>query len=220
MSKKKNRVSAGLFLLSFLIIFASGCDKYTRHKVLTFFFTGVPPLEGEVEKKAGEVQGGKAVKRRSISEVKYFIHGPYSAGECDQCHESSSTYSFTTGSKKKAGVTSGVKGGLPGRLVLPLKKLCIECHVAKSAQRAYVNGLVTHGPLATGSCTLCHDPHRSPFQYMLLKEKSIDLCTQCHSKGYLLEKEEHAKNKDCISCHNPHIGKNSFLLKKDFNEVF
>ena len=32
-----------------LMIFAmtAGCDKYARHKFLTFFFTGVPPLEEE-----------------------------------------------------------------------------------------------------------------------------------------------------------------------------
>jgi len=55
---------------------------------------------------------------------------------------------------------------------------------------------------------------------MLLKEKTTELCTQCHSKGYIQETEGHVKGEECTACHNAHMGADSFLLKKDFDEAF
>lgn len=207
-----------------LMIFAmtAGCDKYTRHNVLTFFFTGVPPLEEE--KKVEEMDTVKILtmekkKKRTPIEPVSFAHGPYAAGHCDTCHEASATVGFRKTDKMKVGGIPGL-GGIPGRLVAPLRELCIDCHTQKSAVLAYSSDLWVHGPVAHGDCIVCHSPHRSPSQYMLLKEKSIELCTQCHTKGYMLEIEEHKEEKECNLCHNPHLGKDRFLLKKDFNEVF
>lgn len=225
-NKRRNWVLAGLFLLSFLILFISGCDKYTRHEVLTFFFTGVPLLEEDKkaeagEKKTAEVQLAKNKKKRRkiIRKSKFFVHGPSAAGQCYQCHDTSGTFAFRKTGKKEVGDIPRL-GELSGRLVAPLEDICTECHIQKLARSANSKDFWLHGPVAGGNCTFCHSPHQSPFQYMLLKEKSIELCTQCHVKGYVLEIEEHKKDKECISCHNPHIGKSRFLLKKDFNEMF
>lgn len=224
MSRKQlSKVSAGLFLFS-LFLFGSGCDKHTKHKVLTFFFTGVPPLEEKKKDATAEtkVAGAEEEKKKTgvTREVRFFAHGPKAANECFQCHDTSGSITFRKSFQSKTQTASLKQSAISGRLVAPLEKLCIECHTAKSAQSAYTNGLSMHGPLATGSCTFCHNPHQSRFQYMLIKEKTWNLCTECHSTGYLAETEEHKKGKDCILCHNPHFGKNSFLLKKDFNEVF
>jgi predicted CXXCH cytochrome family protein len=218
-----DNLKTGMFLIcTSILIFITGCDKYTRHKVLTFFFTGVPPLEEEkkpvIEEKVEEVQQIKKRKKPDLRVVS-FSHGPFASGQCYQCHEISSTVGFRRFGEK-AGVRVRTIQQIPGRLVTPLEELCIECHTSKSLTTAYSRGLWTHGPVANGDCTVCHNPHRSFFQYMLLKEKSTELCAECHAGGYLMQIEEHKKDKECITCHNPHVGKDRFLLKKDFNEVF
>lgn len=205
----------------------AGCDKYARHKILTFFFTGVPPLE---EEGAAQVKDEARLlptddkkqqqKKRLPPPIVSFTHGPFGAGQCYQCHETSATVGFRKHEKGKPESLPKLEQGMPGRLVTQLKTLCIECHTLKSTVSAYSSGLWVHGPVAGGDCIVCHSPHRSPSQYMLLKEKSIELCTQCHTKGYMLEIEEHKEEKECNLCHNPHLGKDRFLLKKAFNEVF
>lgn len=210
-----------------LMIFAmtAGCDKYTKHKILTFFFTGVPPLEEEGTAQVKDETripptDDKKKEKRLPPPIVSFTHGPFGAGQCYQCHETSATVGFRKHEKGKPEGVPKLEQGVPGRLATELKTLCIECHTLKSAVLAYSSGLWVHGPVADGDCIVCHSPHRSPSQYMLLKEKSIELCTQCHTKGYMLEIEEHKEEKECNLCHNPHLGKDRFLLKKDFNEVF
>ncbi len=220
-NKRRNRVLAGLFLLSFLIIFTSGCDKYTRHEVLTFFFTGVP--HPDEEKEVPGVLAGK-IKGKPIPEAEYFVHGPSAAKQCYHCHMMSSGFGFRNTGRKETGripmLGLGVGRQTSGMFVAPLKDLCTECHIQKSDKSANGEDLWLHGPVASGNCTTCHSPHKSRFQYMLLKEKSIELCGQCHPKGQIREIEEHTKDKECSACHNPHRGKDRLLLKKDFNEVF
>ncbi len=223
--KRPNKILTAFTLLGILFIFTTGCDKHTKYKVLTFFFTGVPPPEESKKDKAVEnaqivMAKTKNNKKKIKRQILVFSHGPYGAGQCYQCHDISASVSFKTFRKKKSRGIAGQGRGIPGRLVAPLKELCTECHLEKSAQAAHSKDLWLHGPAANGNCTACHNPHRSAFQYMLLKEKTTELCMQCHSGGYILKTEEHTNDRECISCHNPHLGKNRFLLKKDFNEVF
>lgn len=219
-----------LVIVAALMIFTmtAGCDKYTKHKVLTFFFTGVPPLD---EEGAAQVKDETRIqptddkgdrKGKGLPPlIASFAHGPFGAGQCYQCHETSATVGFRKYEKEKPEGLPKLEQAMPGRLATQLKTLCIECHTLKSAVSAYSSGLWVHGPVADGDCIVCHSPHRSPFQYMLLKGKSVELCTQCHIRGrYMLEIEEHKEEKECNLCHNPHLGKDRFLLKKDFNEVF
>lgn len=223
--ERPNKILTAFALLGILFIFTTGCDKHTKYKVLTFFFTGVPPLEEGKKDEAVEnaqivMAKTKNNKKKIKPQVLVFSHGPYGAGQCYQCHNISASVSFKTFRKKKSRGIAGQGRGIPGRLVMPLKELCTECHPQKSAQTAHSKNLWLHGPAANGNCTACHNPHRSAFQYMLLKEKTTELCMQCHSGGYIMKTEEHTNDRECISCHNPHMGKNKFLLKKDFNEVF
>ncbi len=160
--RRQNRTLIGIVLLGIFMIFTSGCDKYTRHEVLTFFFTGVPPLE---EGEAAEGQVLKKIKGKPIPEVNYFVHGPYAAKQCYQCHALSPAVSFKETGKR--GVYSIPLGGqLVGILVTPLKGLCLECHPPKPVRAAHWSD---KAPVSEGNCTFCHDPHRSPFRYMLRK---------------------------------------------------
>jgi predicted CXXCH cytochrome family protein len=53
--------------------------------------------------------------------------------------------------------------------------LCNDCHEKKMFQ-----GKVVHGPVASGPCTECHDPHSSDFTALLNKEP-VAVCFDCHS---------------------------------------
>lgn len=201
-----------------LTALSAGCDRHTKHKVLTFFFTGVPPLEGEQNTASASTQG-KTGKHAPV--VTAFIHGPKAAGQCYQCHETSNSLQFKgTGGKPLRSFGKSRRTGITGRLVTPLKDLCTECHTSKSAESVYMKELWLHGPVASGNCTACHDPHSSSYEYMLLEGRSPDLCTRCHTGEFMLITEDHTASSECVSCHNAHMGKNRFLLKKDYDEIF
>jgi predicted CXXCH cytochrome family protein len=210
-------ISLVLVVTGILVLFTAGCDKYTKHEVLTFFFTGVPsPDEKNTTAEAGKRRVVEKPKKKKIPVM--YIHGPKAAGECFHCHNTDSTQSFRTvkrgtGMPKLTDIT-------PGRLTTSKQELCIQCHATKSAELMFTDNLWVHGPLADGLCTACHDYHATKFPYMLFSDSSIVLCTQCHEKGYITQIEEHIKEEECISCHNPHMGANRLLLKKDYDEVF
>ncbi len=157
--KNLNKALMGIALLGIFIIFTSGCGKYTRHEVLTFFFTGVPPIEGEKG-----VQEVKKIKGKIIPETTYFAHGPYAAGQCYQCHVMSPAFGFRKAGGKVVSSFPGLGGQVPGLLVTPLKDLCLECHPSKPVRAAHWSD---KAPVSEGSCTFCHNPHQSPFRYML-----------------------------------------------------
>ncbi len=46
-SVKKRIVLDSVILAGILLAVVSGCDRGARHKVLTFFFEGVPPLDAD-----------------------------------------------------------------------------------------------------------------------------------------------------------------------------
>jgi len=56
---------------------------------------------------------------------------------------------------------------------------------------------------------------------MLKGKDSVDLCTTaCHAKGEFQKTKAHSKEKekDCLECHNPHVGKSAQLLRSDYDE--
>ena len=208
-------------IITALCVFAAqGCDKYTRYKALTFFFTGVPHPEKQVDfavsKQRKIVEEGEEGETVTVLSS---IHGPYAAGQCFLCHEVNTTAALRKGAKGE-GVARRFDSGLPGRLLSPIKDLCIECHPTKSMKSAFSQDLWIHGPVSSGLCTVCHSPHSTQFSYMLRKGNSNEMCAICHEPGFISQSEDHIEGKDCISCHNAHLGKNRFLLKKDYDEVY
>jgi predicted CXXCH cytochrome family protein len=225
----KGRSRSFLLALAAILVvaFGFGCDRYARHKVLTFFFTGVPPLEEgkkapekekEPEKKAAEER--KEPKRRAVIKATRFSHGPYASGACYLCHETSQTGGFRGLGKKEEAAGSVAKAGVvPGKLVAPLRELCAGCHETKSKERARREGLWVHGPVSAGYCTVCHGPHAGPQPYLLLK-KANESCLGCHAEGLIFSKALHEGKKECLSCHNAHFGKNSRLLTAEYRETW
>lgn len=226
------------FLAAALVLTAlAGCDRLSRHKVMTFFFTGVPSLEEqdkmkeaarEEAKKPKEarkpketvtVASAKSERARSVAvRATRFSHGPYAANECYQCHEISASGGFRGFGKQEEAAGSLAKAGIvPGKMVAPWNELCVGCHTSKKPEKAYQTGLWVHGPVSNGYCIVCHAPHASPEPYLLLK-KPDELCAECHAAGLIFNKAMHKDRADCTACHNPHVGKDSRLLKVELEE--
>jgi predicted CXXCH cytochrome family protein len=218
-----DRLSLCVLILAVLTTFISGCSQETKHKVLTFFFTGVPPPE---EEKKSEVEKDKApeaaqVEKEVVPQVTIYSHPLTAAGLCSQCHESTADFTRFGGRGRRVIFRKG-SGPSPGKLVVDSKKLCVMCHKDKSASEALTAGLWMHPTSANGDCKACHDPHQSTNPYVLI-EKPENICTQCHKEDEMMakviDKEAHRQPSDCLSCHNPHLGKDRVLLTKDYKEV-
>jgi predicted CXXCH cytochrome family protein len=201
----------------------AGCTPVARYKTLTFFFTGVPPMgeEEKDEEEAARTVVAKVVKKQSVVvKSTRFTHGPYAANECYQCHEVSGSGGFRGFGKRDEAAGSIAKAGIvPGKMVAPMGELCSGCHDSKSPAKAQKAGLWVHGPVSTGYCVFCHGPHAGPEPYMLLKQADA-LCVDCHAAGLVFSPAVHKGRPDCSACHNPHLGKDSRLLKADYRELW
>jgi len=216
-AKRLYMILIRMVMLSVLITSISGCDRQAKHKVLTFFFTGVPPLEEQAQKKEGaEKDKTKEVEKKAAPQPTLYTHPLTAARLCNQCHQTTANFGLF-GQKGRPFIYG--KGGLaPGPLVVPRKELCTTCHKDKSAAETITEGLWLHPTSAKGDCYVCHDPHQSTSPYMLL-ETPQQICIPCHTDPKVIELEAHKQPGDCLTCHNPHLGKNRLLLKKDYKEV-
>ena len=176
-----------------LAVQGAGCaTPEERHRVLTIFFDGVPPLHPvELELMPEEFGEGNPpqIARAAVVNLNASVHGPYAEKECDQCH--SSRYS--------------------NRLKAEKEELCWSCH-----DREDFAGEVVHGPFEAGFCQGCHDPHRSENEYLLVSD-SADLCEGCHVQYDMAAIAEHRSGEAdlCQSCHDPHAADRKFMLKSN-----
>lgn len=163
-----------------LSLFAIGCDPAARHRVLTTFFDGVPPLEQEPAPGAPAAPAVAAPREAGLR-----AHGPYAARMCNACHTAAAR----------------------NELVAPREKLCFHCHEFPTDKK-YV-----HGPLASGGCIACHDPHSSRYRYMLLS-RSDGFCLHCHRREDIARNPVHAGvGETCTTCHDAHMSNEKYLLK-------
>jgi predicted CXXCH cytochrome family protein len=130
-----------------------------------------------------ESSTGMPAESEQPRKVAYGAHGPYAARLCNACH-----------------VT-----GAGNALILPRDQLCFHCHEFKLDKR-YI-----HGPLASGGCLACHDPHGSQYRYFLVSE-SDSFCSRCHES--LARVGVHAGvAEQCTSCHDAHMSAKEYLLR-------
>ncbi len=131
------------------------------------------------------------------------------------------------------------------------KKLCLSCHnkdkTAKGEKSVNINSLlakskVIHPPVE-GGCLVCHRPHASDKDYLLIKsfprgfyasaeKETFALCWECHDSELLkAEKTTTAtnfrngdknlhfvhvngeKSRSCVMCHNVHASNNLHLIE-------
>lgn len=115
---------------------------------------------------------------------RYAEHGPFAAKMCDGCHRRGSN-----------------------ELVMPKEQLCLNCHVMPT------DGRKIHGPLASGGCRVCHNPHGSGYPNLLVSD-STEFCQHCHERSAVLSRAVHrGTNAECTSCHDAHSARNAYLLK-------
>jgi predicted CXXCH cytochrome family protein len=211
-----NRRLICLVMVGVLITAVAGCDRHTKHKVLNFFFTGVPSLEEE-EKAALEKDKTPQLEEKDAPLPTLYSHPLTASRQCNLCHQTTANFNmFGGGSTRAASFRRGVV--TPGPLVRPRNELCIRCHKDKSAAETLAQGLWLHPTSAKGDCYACHDPHQSTNPYMLL-ETPRQICIPCHTDPKVMELAAHKQPGECLTCHNPHLGKNRLLLKKEYKEV-
>jgi predicted CXXCH cytochrome family protein len=214
------RVSTHIVVILFLTAFLTGCEPQARHQVLTFFFTGVPPLDesGAIVDVKEQPPSAKIIEKPAPEALKaLFSHPVWAAGTCNPCHESTGTFS-TPGVMRTPATVFKTGGGMPGKLTLPKNELCTQCHKDKTPKRALTDNLWLHNTTAKGDCLACHDPHQSNNEKTLRQAPSI-LCLPCHKEGRFLATPAHQKGAECLSCHNPHMGLDKNLLTKEYKEI-
>ncbi len=98
--------------------------------------------------------------------------------------------------------------------------LCFNCHTDRIGlfSQDYI-----HGPVAGGSCNICHEPHGSIYEHNLVTPEQI-LCFSCHE-----DLEENTRNSrvkhnpfeqgQCGVCHDPHSTSNKWVLVQNSEEV-
>ncbi|MDH5527863.1 MAG: cytochrome c3 family protein [Nitrospirota bacterium] len=198
MRRTISRSAAALVIGALLTPLLIGCSPATRHQWLTFFFTGVPPLEGtEIVVSAPELPSAAPMQvRMGLTHRRppeFWVHGPYAARDCDQCHMPG-------------------QPGVPRFQGIRPAELCAQCHTSFVAALDPSGDRWIHGPVASGDCTACHHPHRSPNRFMLRAEPGA-LCGQCHAEASVQQTPAHRQGEGaCLNCHDPHSGATPALL--------
>lgn len=201
-----------------------GCSRAQRHSILTVFFEGVPPLEGE--ETAGESPAATASAKppRSVAEpgdspsspparpkrpkVVVNLHPPFALRLCSACHPVSR--------REGAGFANIDLSGT-GTTNQPVPELCYGCHPDKVPTPETLSEGWMHGPVAAGACTFCHHPHSSRNQFLLVAKPSGELCRRCHRPAlmHLGDAPRLEEGRDCTECHFGHMGESRFLLKPE-----
>jgi predicted CXXCH cytochrome family protein len=134
------------------------------------------------------------------------VHGPVAAESCGECHVPQ-------------------PAGKPGRMTLAkgatkdnTAPLCTGCHEEVGAQ---LKKEFVHGPVASGDCSSCHDPHGSAFPLMLAAERTAS-CLVCHDSiaAAVKQKARHSPAlASCGLCHDPHASEHPAQLRARGNAL-
>jgi predicted CXXCH cytochrome family protein len=178
----------------------TACNTPSRHRLLTVFFDGVPPLNAGTNAAPvaapapGAIQVPGEVPKTNAPPVDTFtVHPPFREHNCEECHES--------------GSGQGLRVSPP--------QLCWTCHKDFLAGQQ-----VKHQPVEDGECTSCHDPHQSENKNLLL-QKGNALCLTCHDDPLAAGQYKHqaVESGDCLDCHAPHATNFKGLLRKSVKDT-
>ena len=114
----------------------------------------------------------------------------------------------------------------------PIMNRCFQCH--EDVKKKWFSFTSQHGPLRSGRCNKCHNPHSSNFEFHLRKP-IWKLCTTCHAEkadgkhvigSFVFNRNSGGhptkgrpdparpgRELVCSSCHNPHGSNGIFLLR-------
>lgn len=165
------------------------CTPKSSYNIKSFFFDGVPDpnLKTAANDEATLVE--EIQDSTILFKVANTIHPPYKEKTCLECHAKENM----------------------GQPKMELPNLCYQCHDDFSKSNAYL-----HGPVGSGNCTQCHNPHKSKLERLLVRNGQ-DLCLKCHIKDKVIENRVHEDiaSKSCMECHDPHGGENKLFLQKN-----
>ncbi|NOY78757.1 MAG: hypothetical protein GXO76_12910 [Calditrichaeota bacterium] len=187
------RYSTGLiFILLSGSLFLFQCTPIARHRILSFFFDGVPPLKQtqNLQGKNGNSQSGvssktAAAESLSVAQPVFYYHPQTGDNRCDACHNVSQSY----------------------HLIASPDSLCLMCHDDK------LDAKYVHPPVEDGECLECHNPHGSKNKHLVL-ETGQSLCFKCHDQSEIMDSEHKVIGKEpCTMCHNPHNSDNQYFLR-------
>ncbi len=134
-------------------------------------------------------------------------HSPAASLFCRACHRSDLA-------QTKIAVPSG-----------RVETVCFSCHVNDSKWTGMGH---IHGPVGTGDCTICHDPHGSDSEFQLWTDGKAKLCVVCHEdkKKYASSAETQKlkihgilRARGCVVCHSPHATEHRFQLLAEINDL-
>ncbi len=166
------------------------CNRQTTYDILSTFFDGVPDpnAKKEVKQDSTKLASNKNELRslRGKKESEFVFHPPFQERACTDCHN--------------------LEEG--NRLLEQPPALCFNCHDDFSENYTYL-----HGPVVSGNCTGCHNPHMAS-EKKLLERTGQDLCLYCHEQKDVFKNEAHEGIDDatCIECHNPHGGDDQYFF--------
>lgn len=125
------------------------------------------------------------------------VHNPVASGDCTMCHQAAAGKSHPVD-----------KGSMTLQDQPP--KLCYMCHDSMAAKK------FVHGPVASGDCLACHDPHKSPNKKLLRAPAGAPLCFMCHDESKFKAKFPHepVASGDCLDCHDPHQSDYKMMVRK------
>lgn len=179
-------------LLALLVLIIS-CTAKQRYDYLSFFIDDVPPPESSKVGKdtlntndnKNALTSNQPKANQKIDTI--YTHPPAEEESCNNCHVTDNSNALNE----------------------KLPKLCYNCHDDFSKKYKFL-----HGPLLSGGCTECHDPHKSAIK-PLLKAQGQDLCFYCHEKESVLKNTIHSDIGDtkCWDCHSPHGGSDRTFMK-------
>ena len=177
--------------LGFLAL--ASCGPTERHRMMTYLFDGVPPLPGQVaDRSLYDVNDTGATGEGGAGG--WTVHEPLK--DCTQCHAN----------RRRARFSREVQ------LVEAPPQLCFRCHTEYANPSGWV-----HGPVATGECLFCHEPHKTR-NAALLTDPVPELCYRCHDREAmaLIENHTEASYANCIRCHEGHAAPTRWLLRPAF----
>ena len=196
MLRKLTRYAAVFVATAATVVAATtACSKEAAHRMLVFFYDGVPPLDARLPDAGAEsgqaADGGDAVEPSAgaVAAPIMYLHPAYRESRCGGCH-----------------VAEG--GGL---LKTAREGLCLSCHehTEKPPPTKHV-----HAPVAMRDCLACHTYHKSRYEKLLFADAQT-VCYSCHPTEELITDKEHHETIDekrCIDCHDAHGGDDPFFL--------
>jgi len=168
------------------------CSLETRHRALTFFFDGVPPLEDYIVAKTGAKETPAPVAVAAATPSVEFLPGEgrggrgsrhpiVAQGECDMCHNPAQALEV------KADWAT----------------VCLHCHGEKAKAQEW-----NHGPINLRQCQPCHQFHEASNPHLLAMPVP-DLCLYCHGakegqKTYHNTAGMRVDVEYCTKCHEAH----------------